>query len=224
MRPRLLLFARAPVPGRVKTRLAPLLTAQGAASLYRAFLEDAARTCVSPEWDPVLEVEGDPDDPDLARLFGEPWIRRRQPEGDLGARLAAAFTFAFAGGAPAAVAVGSDHPELPRGRLMEAFARLARGERAVVVPADDGGYCAIGLDRSVAPAEVFGAIPWSSAGVLAATLAGLSRNGVIASLLEGSHDVDRPEDLARLRRELAARDPRAADYPRATALFLETLA
>jgi rSAM/selenodomain-associated transferase 1 len=222
--PRLLLFARAPVAGQVKTRLAPLLTAEGAARLYHAFLEDAARTCSSPgAWDPVLEVEGDPDDPDLARIFGAPWQRTRQPSGDLGKRLTAAFRRAFAQGAPAALAVGSDHPELPRRRLLDAFAGLSRGQGAVLVPADDGGYCAIGLAASTPVEAVFRDIPWSSGGVLAATFDRLEGAGVAPAVLEGSHDVDRPEDLIRLRRDLASRDPSAMDYPRATALVLEAL-
>ena len=225
MLPRLLLFARAPVAGRVKTRLAPLLTAEGAARLYRAFLEDAARTCGGRElWDAVVEVDGDPDDAHLARIFAPPWRRRRQPAGDLGERLTAAFRRAFEDGAPAAVAVGSDHPELPRERLLEVFARLARGEGAALVPADDGGYCAIGLASTAPLDEIFRGIPWSSEGVLASTLANLERARVPAAVLEGSHDVDRPEDLPRLRRSLAARDPGSADYPRATALALESLA
>lgn len=225
MLPRLVLFARAPVAGRVKTRLAPLLTAEGAARLYRAFLEDAARAWIRPEgWESVLQAEGDPDDEDLARLFAPPWRRARQAAGDLGARLTAAFSREFAEGAPAVLAVGSDHPELPRERLIEAFAALEHGRRAVLVPAEDGGYCAIGLDRSVPVAEVFRDIPWSSGGVLSATLDRLAAVGAPALVLSASYDVDRPEDLARLRRDLAARDPQSRDYPRATARALAMLA
>ena len=225
MLPRLILFARAPVAGRVKTRLADLLTAEGAARLYRAFLEDAARSCASSAaWESVLAVDGDPDDEELARLFPPPWRRVRQAAGDLGSRLTAAFLREFEAGAPAALAVGSDHPELRRGRLREAFAILGRGSRAVLVPAEDGGYCAIGLRRSISPAEVFRDIPWSSRSVLPATLDRLSAVGAGASVLASSYDVDLPEDLARLRRELASRDPDEADFPRATARALATLA
>jgi rSAM/selenodomain-associated transferase 1 len=222
---RLLLFARVPVAGRVKTRLAGVLTEEGAARLYRAFLEDAARACApSASWESILQAEGDPDDEELARLFPAPWRRVRQAEGDLGSRLTAAFLREFEAGAPAALAIGSDHPGLPRRRLWEAFAVLARGNRAVLVPAEDGGYCAIGLHRSVAPAEVFRDIPWSSPSVLRATLDRLSMAGAPASVLAPSYDVDLPEDLARLRRDLASRDPSEADFPRATARALAMLA
>ncbi len=225
MLPRLLLFARAPVVGRVKTRLAAVLTDEGAAQLYRAFLEDAARNCLCPDaWESVLHVEGDPGDAGLASLFGAPWRRVAQPRGDLGARLTFAFRSAFSAGVPAALAVGSDHPGLRHERLQEAFTLLARGAGAVLVPADDGGYCAIGLDRSAPPTEVFRDIPWSSPAVLSTTVDRLATLGIEPCLLQTSYDVDRPEDLARLRGDLAARDPGSGDFPRATARALALLA
>src|SRR5262249_18293742 len=137
-------FARAPLEGQVKTRLVPPLTAPGALRLYRAFLEDASRLYRAHDrWEPVLEAEPDPEDPDLVQLFGPPWRRRAQARGDLGCRLTEAFRRAFAEGAPAAVAVGSDHPALPRDRIQAAFVPLSRGTSASLIPAEDGGYCAI---------------------------------------------------------------------------------
>ncbi len=124
-RPSLILFARVPVAGRVKTRLAPRLTGEGALRLYRAFLEDASRLYGAVEaWEPVVATDPDPDAPELAELFPAPWRREAQAQGDLGEKLAAAFSKEFARGAPAAVAVGSDHPALPRLALAEALARV----------------------------------------------------------------------------------------------------
>ena len=224
MLPSLLLFARAPVAGRVKTRLVPHLTDDGAARLYRAFLEDAARGYLAPgRWDSIVAVDPDPDDPQLAGLFPAPWVRQAQAPGGLGERLASAFLERFAEGAPFVVAMGSDHPTLPRRLLEEAFGRLALGNGAAVVPAEDGGYCAIGLACSVPVAEVFREVPWSSPSVLAITLRRLRRARVRVAVLESAYDVDRPEDIGRLRRDLAFRDPAAPDYPRATARALETL-
>src|ERR1700687_517085 len=105
--PHLLLFARPPVLGRVKTRLVPPLTQEEAFRLYRAFLDDAARGYREPdEWTAVLMAESEPDHPELQALFPLPWLRREQAEGDLGARLTESFGRSFAAGAPAAVAVG----------------------------------------------------------------------------------------------------------------------
>lgn len=223
--PSLILFARAPVAGRVKTRLSPPLSAEQAAHLYRAFLEDAARAYLDTgRWRPVLAAEPEADDPLLVALFPPPWRREPQGEGDLGARLTAAFRRELSAGAPAALAVGSDHPSLPRRRLADALAALERGADAAVVPAQDGGYCAIALSRRVEPAEVFRDIPWSTPGVLAATLARLTQAGLVVAALAPAYDVDRPEDLERLRRDLAARDPGEEDFPSATAAALAALA
>jgi rSAM/selenodomain-associated transferase 1 len=220
----LLLFARTPEVGRVKTRLTPALGAAGAALLYRAFLEDAARTYGLPaSWSPVLWADPDPSDPALAAFFASPWRSRAQPGGDLGARLAAAFREEFARGAPAAVAVGSDHPALARRRIEQVFERLDSGLEAALIPAEDGGYCAIGLRAGTPVEEVFRDIPWSSSGVLPATLERMTSIGLRFDLLPGSYDVDRPEDLAKLRAEVAARDPSEPDYPSATAVALAAL-
>ncbi len=210
--------------GEVKTRLAPLLTEQGAARLYRAFLEDAARAYLAPGgWDAVLAADPDAEDPVFVELFGAPWRRRTQAPGDLGVRLVSAFEREFSGGAPRVLAVGSDHPALPRRLLEEAFGLLARGHDAVVIPAEDGGYCAIGLTPGASLREVFRDIPWSSSSVLEVTLERIRSVGLRPAVLPSAYDVDRPEDIGRLRRDLAARDPAAPDYPRATARVLESL-
>lgn len=220
----LVLFARAPEPGRVKTRLAPLLTEEGAARLYRAFLEDAARAYLAPEiWSSVLAAEPDPDHPLLAPLFPPPWRRIAQDGEALGARLRAAFEGEFGRGAAAVLAVGSDHPALPGERLQKAFEKISQGADAAVIPADDGGFCAIALSSRASPARVFEAIPWSSASVLAVTLQRLAEAGLSVAILDSAYDVDRPEDIERLRRDLFGVSEESADYPRATARALREL-
>ena len=221
MLPSLLLFARAPVEGTVKTRLIPPLTAPSALRLYRAFLEDAARVYRAPGlWDAVLEAEPDPDNPELADLFPPPWRREAQTPGDLGSRLAGAFRRAFAAGAPAAVAVGSDHPALPRRRIEEAFTPLTRATSASLIPAEDGGYCAIGLSSGAPVEDIFRDIPWSSPAALAVTRERMRQADLSVAVLEAGYDVDRPQDLDRLRRELATRDAASPDFPTATARAL----
>jgi rSAM/selenodomain-associated transferase 1 len=222
--PRLVLFARVPRPGRVKTRLSVALGEAGAARLYEAFLEDAARIYLAPErWSALVAAEPDPEDPALARLFPHPWRRVAQASGDLGSRLEAAFRLGFREGAAAVAAVGSDHPALPRRLLEEALRRVLDGADAALVPAEDGGYCVVALGRRALPGGVFRGIPWSSAGTLRATVQRMRGAGLSVELLETAYDVDRPEDLVRLRRDLAARDPAAADFPRATARELRQL-
>ena len=216
----LILFARAPVPGRVKTRLAGALAAEGAARLYRAFLEDAARVYAMPAWTAVVYTDPDPDGADLAAIFGSPWRREAQSSGDLGSRLTAAFEAERSRGASVVLAVGSDHPALPRRRVAELFEAVERGEEVALIPAQDGGYCAISLAPAAAPSIVFRDIPWSSERTLAVTVARARQQGLRVALREPAYDVDRPEDLQTLARDLARRNPDDDDYPHATAKAL----
>ncbi|MEP6769781.1 MAG: TIGR04282 family arsenosugar biosynthesis glycosyltransferase [Acidobacteriota bacterium] len=221
--PSLVLFARVPESGRVKTRLASRLTDAGALRLYRAFLEDASRLYgVASGWEPVLAAEPDPDAPELVRLFPPPWRRETQGEGGLGERLALAFSREFLRGAPAAIAVGSDHPALAREALFEALARV-EGGGAAVIPAEDGGYCAIAFSADAPWREALRDVPWSTDAVLSVTRRRLAERGVELAMLPPGYDVDRPEDVDRLRRDLSSRDPGSADYPAATARALADL-
>ena len=218
----LVLFARAPVPGEVKTRLAESLGATGAARLYRAFLEDAARVYAAGSWTPVLYAESDPDL--LSDLFPPPWRREAQAFADLGGRLNAAFRAEQFRGAPTVAAVGSDHPALPLAALTELVAAVAGGVDVALIPARDGGYCAIALSSRIDPEAIFDEIPWSSARTLERTVARVRARRLSLLMLDPSYDVDRPEDLDLLRRDLARRDPTEEDFPRSTAAVLAELA
>jgi rSAM/selenodomain-associated transferase 1 len=216
----LILFGRAPLPGSVKTRLAGFLAPEGAARLYRAFLEDAARVYAGSGWTAVLYADPDPNAPGLASIFGEPWRRESQARGDLGSRLTAAFEAERWRGAGAVLAVGSDHPALPRRSLGELFEAVEGGEDVALIPAQDGGYCAIALASGAATSAVFRDIPWSSEKTLAVTVERARKEGLRVALLAPAYDVDRPEDLQTLARDLARRDPSDDDYPHATARAL----
>lgn len=219
----LVLFARAPVAGAVKTRLAARLGADGSARLYRAFLEDAARIYAVGEWSPVLYADSASGHPTLVSIFGAPWRRETQAEGDLGRRLTEAFAAERARTASAVAAVGSDHPALPRASVVRLFQAIAGGKDAAIIPARDGGYCAIALSERVEPEAVFEGIPWSSESTLEVTLERLRRRRLPVTLLDPAYDVDRPEDLDFLRADLAARDPEEDDYPRSTAAALAAI-
>ena len=219
-RPALLLFARAPEPGRVKTRLEPRLSAAGACALYEAFLADASRFYGRERnWRPVVCAEPRGEDPRIAALFPPPWERRAQGSGDLGERLRRAFEDAFADGSPRAVAVGADHPTLSP-RTVEAVFDALDTVDAAIVPAEDGGYCAVGLRANRYSPELFRDGPWSTAGVLTVTRERLRAAGRSCRILAPHYDIDRPEDLERLRRDLAGADASANDYPAATAACL----
>jgi rSAM/selenodomain-associated transferase 1 len=221
----LLVFARYPRAGAVKTRLIPALGTHGAAELHARLVRrtlvrarDWATACgarVTLSYTGCGETR-------MRRWLAEAGIPTpgpgglqlsRQPEGDLGERLAAAFAAAFAGGAAAVAAVGTDCPDLDAVALDRALADLARAN-LVIGPAADGGYYLIGL-RAPAPA-LFRGIPWGTSSVCAETLARAATLGLACRELDVLPDVDRPADLelvGDLVRDIAAADegaPRSA--------------
>jgi hypothetical protein len=205
--PLLLVFAKQPTPGHVKTRLAAAIGAEGAAQRYR---ELAARTVAhavaARAAGTVAAIElwcaPDPDSP-YFRGIGDAIgaTRRRQSGGDLGQRMADALRDALTRH-PAALLIGTDCPVLDATALANA-ARLLDGHDAVLVPAEDGGYVLVGATRPLAFADV----RWSSPHTLADTLAAFARTGIRCAQAPALWDVDEPADLARwdaLRRRCAA--------------------
>lgn len=201
-------MAKAPRAGFAKTRLIPALGADGAALLARAFLIDSAATARATATAYVIASPDDACD-DLAALTGLTAVK--QGEGDLGARIVAAFAALFARGHAPVLLIGADAPTLPQAHLASALAAVTPG-RAVFGPTADGGYWTVGLSAP-APA-LFTGIAWSTAHVLAATQTAASRAGIAVALAPRWHDIDEPDDLAVLARQLAD-DPTAAPATRA---------
>jgi len=193
----ILVFARAPVAGRTKTRLVPALGADGAAQLHRALVRHALEAAAAAAPGRV-ELWGTGDDAggDLAALAEATGAALRwQPAGDLGTRMKAALADAIARQG-AALVIGSDCPWLEVDVLREADAALARHD-AVLGPADDGGYVLFGMRR--VEDVLFDDMPWGTERVLAETRERLRSLGWNWFELASRSDVDRPEDLARLR-------------------------
>jgi len=193
---RIIIFAKAPVAGRVKTRLITALGAEGAAQLARRMLLQTAaearevlmaesELCADPDpadeaWDGLLP-EG------LDYLAG-------QGDGDLGERLARATGRVIAGG-QRAILIGTDCPALTACRLTQACRELESHD-AVIHPTFDGGYALLGLARF--DPSLFSDIAWSTDAVARTTLGRLRTLGWSLQLGETLRDVDEPEDLARL--------------------------
>ncbi|HYC47478.1 MAG TPA: TIGR04282 family arsenosugar biosynthesis glycosyltransferase [Burkholderiales bacterium] len=199
MRPtdrRVLVFAKAPRPGAVKTRLVPVLGAEGAAALQARLLKHTLKTAARAALGP-LELHGDPADDDFlrycARHFGAELVAQRGD--DLGARMHRAFEQALTR-ASLVVLVGSDCPALTAKHLRLAAHALAEGHDAVFVPTEDGGYALIGLTRS--DPRLFRDMPWSSPDVMAETRRRVRELAWRAVELETLWDVDRPADYERL--------------------------
>lgn len=198
MSARLLVFAKAPVPGRVKTRLARHLGRRAAAGLYRGLLADTVAMAVSARVAPVelwVSPGRHPALDAIARRHG--LVQRVQPPGDLGVRMDRASRRALADGGPVVI-IGGDCTGLTAGHLAEAFGALEAGREVVLAPAPDGGYTLVGLARPV-PA-LFRAMPWGTSAVLAESRRRLRRARVDAQLLAPADDLDDVADLRRYRR------------------------
>ena len=211
----LALFAKAPVPGQVKTRLAPTISLESAAALYEAMLLDildqhaAERDCERALWFAPAE----------ARAWFEGvapagWRILAQAGADLASRMAELFRFHTAEGFDRIVLRGTDSPTLPLERVHEAFEALDRAD-LVLCPDRDGGYNLIGLRE---PCEPLFELELSHAGVLSQTLSTARALGLRAEILPAHHDVDTFADLLCLAPEL---DPRLT--PRTLRLSRELL-
>ncbi|MGB8329531.1 MAG: TIGR04282 family arsenosugar biosynthesis glycosyltransferase [Polyangiales bacterium] len=197
----LALFVRPPTAGQVKTRLAAVLGARGAAELYRAFVEDTLSLCSrvreAGQVELALWSAGPLDEvvSEWASRLGVPV--RLQPDGDLGTRLDAAFEQGFKR-FQRVVIIGSDAPTLPLGLIGAAFDALDDAP-IMLGPSNDGGYYAIGASQQVRPS--FDGVRWSTPHTMADTVkANVPRPIAVVSPW---YDIDEPEDLAILRAHIS---------------------
>lgn len=191
---RIIIFARAPIPGQTKTRLIPALGAEGAAALHERLVIHALNTTTQANLCPVqLWCADTPEHPFFSQLQQRYPITLQQQQGcDLGQRMNNAFE-SILRQSPYALLIGSDSPSLTREDLHDALNTLKDGDDCVINPAEDGGYVLIGLRR---PAPlIFQKIHWGSNTVLAATRQRLTEQKIRWRELKTHHDIDRPEDL-----------------------------
>jgi len=190
---RIVIFAKAPVPGQVKTRLIPVLGAAGAAQLAARMLDRALEQALTAAVGPVeLCMSPAPDAPEWAGINLPAGLEvSDQGEGDLGARMARPAQRAVARG-EAVLLTGTDCPDLSAARLRLAAAQLA-GHDAVLHPAADGGYPLLGLRAF--DASLFEDMPWSTPAVAALTLERLAALGWKVWVGDTLRDIDEPADL-----------------------------
>lgn len=212
----LVIFTRFPVPGKTKTRLIPALGADAAADLQRRLTEHTLAGMMPLADAGVCAIEirfADATLSEMQNWLGERHRLRSQCEGDLGERMAEAFSNAFEGGAQRCAIIGIDCPALTANHVQQAFDALASSDLALG-PATDGGYYLIGLTRAGAGSVVpglFDGMAWGSDTVLEDTLRRATHARVTHALLEPLDDVDRPEDLAQLDVSALKASPREAD-------------
>ena len=190
----LIIFAKAPIPGEVKTRLCPPLDADEAASLHGSLVLDAIERTKGLQGI-SLYVAGTPDLEHpffkvMEGRYGARLLLQRGP--DLGSRMKQAMQDTFDQGAQAVLLTGTDLPTLPRAHLVEALT-LIRNHDVVLGPTADGGYYLIGL-RKMVPG-LFDGVAWSTGSVFAETKKKVEAAGLSLGLLPECRDVDTLDDL-----------------------------
>ncbi|WP_461480664.1 TIGR04282 family arsenosugar biosynthesis glycosyltransferase [Porticoccus sp.] len=190
---RILIFAKAPLPGLAKTRLSPALGAERAANLAKRLLAHCITQALTADIGPVeLCVAPTIQHPIWSELaIPESVCWSEQGEGDLGERLARA-TQRVTGKDEAVLLIGTDCPGLTAARLREAATELRRHD-ACLLPVSDGGYALLGLQRHLP--SLFEVMPWSTASVARLTQQRILAEGWSIKRLASLHDIDEPQDL-----------------------------
>lgn len=192
--PRLIVYAKVPRSGHVKTRIAAEIGNGRAAEIYRAMLSGflARLRGLRKRWHVEIHFTPADQEPLLVPEVPPGIARVPQIDGDLGARLKASFGSAFQQGRDPCVIIGTDSPDLPVRFLQEALDQLATYD-VVLGPAKDGGYYLIGL-RSPLP-QLFDGIPWSGPDVCTLTLQKAQQIGKTCYTTPEWSDVDTLADL-----------------------------
>ncbi len=202
-RDRLVVFARAPILGAVKTRLVPPLSNEQALALHRALVEDTLERLTRvggnalERWLYLSEPLASQD----ALEIPSDWTMALQSGDDLGGRMENAFRDALHEEPGKMILLGSDSPTVPLEYVGQAFKEMVDRE-VVLGPAEDGGYYLIGCSTLVP--ELFQSIDWGTDRVLSQSKDALANANREFALLPAWYDVDSEKDLARLRTELKA--------------------
>lgn len=190
-------FVKPPVAGKVKTRLIPIVGADGAAALAEAFFRDTWNCVESLSWAlPVVATTDRLDRNVIPVPETEMWL---QGGGDLDARIERILRRALME-APFAIALGADSPGIPKEFLDHAHEALQSAD-AVLGPCEDGGFYLLGVRQC--PPGLLSGVPWSQSTTFARTLDRLNELGLKSTILDPWYDIDRPEDLDRLRSDVA---------------------
>ncbi len=210
----IIVMAKVPIPGTVKTRLQPHLSSDQCAALAKAFLLDAI-TKSKTVCQNVILAYSPPEKINVLREFLPARnVLIEQTGGDLGQRMCNAFQFAFAQNPDSVVLIGTDSPTFHAEFIESAFDFLESKIDVVLGKTADGGFYLIGL--KTLHEKIFERVSWSTAATFAQTAANISRLNLRLRQIPDWYDVDEPADLARLEREFsisaAARKTAAQTY------------
>jgi len=197
---KLIIFARAPEPGQVKTRLIPALGQQGAADFYRRMAQSIINSMLDAQLcDVAVECLPDSRHGFFMDLLNSRCVElNRQTGSDLGERMAGALRTAL-GQYQHAIIIGTDAPCLQPAYIQAAMEKLVSDVDVVIGPAEDGGYVLIGMSQ-LQP-ELFTNIDWGTDQVLQQTLEKAEQLGLSVYQLSPLWDVDMPDDLHRIEQD-----------------------
>jgi len=202
----LLVFAKVPRPGDVKTRLTPVLTPAEAAELYRAFLYDALALYAQLAVDVRLYLAPPVPEGAVDERPASVSVHSQDGEG-LGARMSTAFRETFEAGFTRISVVGTDHPTLPAAYVRQSFRALTTDRSICIGPSEDGGFYLLGM--SAYYPQLFEGMTYSHGDVFTDTLARVGTTDARLTVLPQWYDVDTPKALARMIADLEGSDVEA---------------
>jgi len=212
----IIIMAKVPIAGTVKTRLQPFLSAEQSATLAECFLRDTVSKAkfLSNEliiaYTPVEKLDV------LLAILSNKQIFIEQKGANLGDKMFHAFEFAFSQNSDAVVMIGTDSPTFPSQFITRAFEMLSETD-AILGETADGGFYLIGLRKL--KKEIFETVEWSSPRTFKQTARNVENLNLKLSFLPNWYDVDTPDDLKRLIKDLS-KNPSIAPK---TFEFLESL-
>jgi rSAM/selenodomain-associated transferase 2/rSAM/selenodomain-associated transferase 1 len=193
----LVMFAKYPEKGKVKSRLCQHWDEGLVVLLYRSFIGDLLDRLSGGDYRFRIAYHPVEKKTDFIKQFGDGFSYMPQIGENLGERMKNAFTRCFSEGFRSVVVIGSDSPDLPRWIIGEAFQSLEK-HGAVIGPALDGGYYLIGFSGKLSSHGVFEGITWGTNNVFEKTMQHLQEAGITVHVLPPWRDIDRPEDIAAL--------------------------
>ncbi len=202
---RILIFSKAPVAGKAKTRLISQLGETGAAEFSARLTRYTVERAVHSQLCPVeLYCDGALDHPLFCELHARHGISLKSQQGvDLGTRMTHALAEGLAN-CQQVLLIGSDCPAITGDYLEQALQMLTGTASCVLGPAEDGGYVLVGQSRL--NTDMFKNINWGTSTVLQQTRQRLSEAGLICSELDTLWDVDRVEDIAAANEVMSAKE------------------
>lgn len=199
MKSTIIIMAKVPRAGKVKTRLQPFLSPAQCVSLSEAFLEDAINKAQSRTNDLIIAFSPSSERDYFTKFENKKFTLVAQKGENLGGKMFNAFQFAFEHDSDAVVIIGTDSPTFPPEFIDSAFEKLKNTD-AVLGETTDGGFYLIGL--LTLRKEIFADVEWSSARTFEQITENIINANLKLSFLPIWYDVDFPEDLVKLRNNL----------------------